>query len=123
VTGYECFIIKYRSGSPSWLANPLLWFGCLALLIRRWVWAGIIGLIAVSFALSPLIAGSVPTGLSERGLEIGYLMWWTSMVLLPGGGFYGWWRSRRQGRAKDMKTTLPEIEPLPSGLDRDFDGS
>ncbi len=89
-TGYEIFI---KAGMPVWLAHPLLWLGCLALMARKWRSAAFAGLIAV---LLP--------GLSDfTGLLAGYWMWKTSMVLLAGGGFYGWWRSRRQGQAGNIK--------------------
>jgi hypothetical protein len=120
LSGYYCFINALNAGQPYWLANPLLWLGCLALLIRRSLWAGVIGLIAVPLALSVFFAGDVPVYLVDTFLA-GYWMWVASMVLLAGGGLYGWWRSRRQSRAGDIKTTLPEIGPPKPDPIRDSD--
>jgi len=98
VTGYKIFIATL--GSPVWLAHPLLWLGCLALMARNWRWAAFPGLIAV--LLSNLSSFGGPLA--------GYWMWEASVVLLAGGGFYGWWRSSRQSQAGDIKTILPEID-------------
>jgi serine/threonine protein kinase len=110
LSGYSCFINALKAGQPYWLANPLLWLGCLALLIRRSLWAGVIGLIAVPLALSVCFVGDVPVYLVDTFLA-GYWMWVASMVLLAGGGLYGWWRSRRQGPAGHTKAALSEMDP------------
>jgi serine/threonine protein kinase len=128
--GYEGFGATLRQGSPMWLANPTLWLGCLALMMRRWRWAGFAGLIAMSLSDPSTLTGNPSAAyLAEDGevarllsgntiqkhasdiLLAGYWMWKASMVLLAGGGFYGWWRSHREGRAEDIKTILPEIDP------------
>jgi hypothetical protein len=44
-----------------------------------------------------------------------------ALVLLAGGGIYGW-RSRRQARAGDLKTIVPEVDPPQAGSARYFDG-
>ena len=54
-------------------------------------------------------------------LLAGYRMWRASMMLLAGDGLYGSWRSRRRGRAEDIKTILPEIDPPQTGSARYFD--
>ena len=122
LSGCECFILKYRSRSPSWLANPLLWLGCLALLIRRWLLAGILGLTSVLFAESAIFIGPDRSGFEET-FQAGYWMWLVSMMLLTVGGFYGygWWSSGCQSGAGNIKTSLPEIDPPRSGLTREFD--
>jgi hypothetical protein len=140
--GHEIFIATLKQGCPLWLANPLLWLGCLALMARQWRWAAFAGLIAVVLGVPSrftghpsaaylaehddserLLSGITVQKLPSPTLLAGYGIWLASMVLLAGGGFYGWWSSRRQGQAKDFKTTLPEIKPPPLGLDRDLDGS
>jgi ABC-type nickel/cobalt efflux system permease component RcnA len=45
------------------------------------------------------------------------------MVLALGIGLWALWQFFRGGRAEDVKTTLPEIDPPRSSLDRDFEGS
>lgn len=105
-------------------------------MMRRWRWAALAGLIAMclsepsSLTGNPSVAylaehGEVERLQHPRASEIvirrqpadtfhflaGYLMWKASMVLLAGGGLYGWWRSRRRSQAADIKTALPDIGP------------
>jgi hypothetical protein len=61
-------------------------------------------------ALSVCFAGDVPVYLVDTFLA-GYWMWVASMVLLAGGGLYGWWRSHHQGPAGHIKAALAEIDP------------
>jgi predicted Ser/Thr protein kinase len=129
-TGGEIFIATLRQGSPIWLAHPLLWMGCLALVTGRWRWAAVAGLIAMSVSDPSTYTGNPSAAyLAEHGatepvrsghtiqkhasdtLLAGYWMWKASMVLLAGGGSYGWWRSRRQSQAGNLKTIVPEIDP------------
>ncbi len=142
--GYEIFMTTLKQGCPLWLANPLLWLGCLALMAHKWRSAAFAGLIAVllgipsSFTGNPSLAYLAEHAdlaehislehFSRLGLQppyhpllAGYWLWQASMVMLAGGGFYGWWRSSCQGQAGDIKTILPEIDPPQSGPALDFD--
>jgi predicted Ser/Thr protein kinase len=141
VRGYEIFIVTLRRGSPLWLANPILWLGCLALMMRGWRWAAFAGLIAMSVSdpstltgipsavylleygeSEHMLSGNIMRKHASNTLLAGFWMWKASMVLLAGGGLYGWWKSRRQGQAKDIKTNSLEFDPPQSGSARYFDG-
>ena len=116
------FVFAGMDRSALWLANPVLWLGCCFLMTRRWREAGLAGLIAILLALSLIFTAHVPSDMA-RIPQAGYRMWLASMIRLAGGGFYGWWVSGRGGRAAEIKTTLPEIDPPESDPTRDLNGS
>ncbi len=124
MSGYGCFLRAFQAflrlgpGEPVWLANPLLWLGCVALWFRKPLWAGLFGLTAMGLALTSLLSGNAPSG-----LFLGAWMWLASMALLAGTGFYDWRRPRVEVRERDTKIVLHEIGSPTSSRDRDFDDS
>jgi hypothetical protein len=117
--GRLCFETAFRRLSleePLWVANPLLWLGCIALFYRKPLWAGLCGLGALGLALTALRTNEP----YERFL--GAWLWLASIVLLAGGGFSSWRRPFSQDRPRDAKVVQPEIGVPNSRLDRDFDG-
>jgi hypothetical protein len=106
LNGYDVFARTFKEGTFMWLANPALWLGCLALIMRKWHWASLAGLVATSLSLPPTLSLN------------GYLTWKASMVLLSAGGLYGWWRSRLQGLAGNPETTLLKTDSPEPGSSR-----
>jgi len=75
--GYQAFILSIWSVIyiPMWMANPVFWFGCLALDQGPWKRASYASLCSVLLAISEL-------GLWDHSPEIGYYIWLSSMLLL-----------------------------------------
>jgi len=115
--GFRCF----RTGWPSpqswvhataWYANPVLWIGCLLLLLRQWRWSVVAGCAALGLgsvmALMAVIRGSEgDVRLSVTDYRIGYWLWLASMGLLAGIAIVGCVAFRRSARA-----VVPPNQPL-----------
>jgi hypothetical protein len=99
ISGADVFFADLRQ-SPSWLTNLLLCLGCWALITRRWLTAGLAGLLVAGWALISPYGGDISL--------TGYQMYLASAVLMAGGGLYELRRSRREARARDVKATLFE---------------
>jgi hypothetical protein len=111
MSGYGCYLKaleRLMSDGFVWLANPLLWLGGLALWFRQWRWAALLGLTAVGFALAAALPGTSPFDMGGNYF-VGSWMWFASMALLAGGGFYCWYRPRLRLGRPGAKVVMPEI--------------
>jgi serine/threonine protein kinase len=89
--GWDCFRDAWRFQYPCWYANPVLWVGWILLLLRKWLWAGLMALGALALGMS------VWSPFSQSSYLFGYWLWGASMAVLAGGGLYGGWMQRRTG--------------------------
>jgi tRNA A-37 threonylcarbamoyl transferase component Bud32 len=99
ISGADVFFADLRQ-SPSWLTNLLLCLGCWALITRRWLTAGLTGLLVAGWALISPYGGDISL--------TGYQMYLASAVLMAGGGLFELRRSRREARARDVEATFFE---------------
>jgi hypothetical protein len=88
--GTSAFILLYDrlggAGLFAWLANPLLWVGCVLLLFRVWGVAAVAGCLALSFGLiNSVVLFDGKIGLWSRPL-VGYYLWIASLALLACSG-------------------------------------
>ncbi len=81
---------------------------------RREAWL-LLPLVCVAFITALVISLDAP-GLGMMRMLLGFVT-----VLVAGLGLWGLWRFVRGGRAEDVKTTLPEVDPPKAGAARDFD--
>jgi predicted Ser/Thr protein kinase len=87
--GWECFRNAWTWQYPCWYANPALWAGCVLVLLRRWLWGGLVGLLAL------ILGMTVWNPFSQSRYLAGYWVWVASMAVLAGGSLYAWWTGRR----------------------------
>jgi len=92
--GWECFITAWEAQYTCWYANPVFWVGCVLFASRRWLWAGILGLLAVIFATSAW------KPFSQSFYLMGYWTWVSSLAILVGASFYKWWQQKTSGAAR-----------------------
>jgi|SRR5579875_1864055 len=91
----------------AWLANPILWLGAALLALRRWLLAGLVGVVAFGLAS---VAYLLPLGDPERAdYLIGYWAWLTSIALLAAVGLFGWWRWSPQPPNKALQPTAARM--------------
>jgi hypothetical protein len=105
--GWECFRMAWEMGYTCWYANPAFWAACTLFLLRRWVWAGVMAVLAVVLALQ------VWDPFSQSRYLPGFWAWVGSMAGLAGGGLYGWWQQRKAGD-QDGEPRVVELTPPPS---------
>ena len=120
-------VISYGPGYQFVFEDPntyLVLYGLWSLMTRRWLAAGIAGLIATGWTLygASRHAHLAPLATTWFFDLPGYQMGFTSTVLLAGAGFYRWRRSRHEAWAGDVRTTLPEVGPPKPDPTRDLDG-
>jgi hypothetical protein len=92
--GAGCFMASLVVLHPVWLANPLLWIGVYFFAKKRWLLAGVLGLLATVVGLTVFSFPTVtPKGTSRLGM--GYYFWVASMVFLAILSFMGRWMKNR----------------------------
>jgi hypothetical protein len=74
---------------PCWYANPVIWSACTLFFLRKWLWVGLVPLLALILAIS------VWSPFSQSSYLIGYWLWVASLPVVAGSGVYAWWQERR----------------------------
>jgi tRNA A-37 threonylcarbamoyl transferase component Bud32 len=91
-SGWGCFRTAWDQQFTCWYANPALWAACVLLVFRKWLWAGLAGLLALGLGIS------VWSPFSQSSFLVGYWLWVASMAVLAGGCFYPMWNRWRAAR-------------------------
>jgi predicted Ser/Thr protein kinase len=86
--GWRCFRAAWEMQSTCWYANPVLWVACILLVLRKWLWAGLVALVALGLGLS------VWDPFSQSRFLFGFWLWLASMAALASGSLYEGWKLR-----------------------------
>jgi hypothetical protein len=92
--GGDAFREAMGQGMAVWFANPVLWLGCVLLVLRRWLLAALAGTVALVLAVLPQFDTPSDPALKFQ-FFVGYWTWLTSAALLALIGWIGSFAHRR----------------------------
>lgn len=104
--GFEAALLGWQAlfiGNFGWLANPLLFFSLLFIVMRRWRIAAVCATLGLLFALHSLMLVGERIIADEGGVTHmvlsrvygGFYLWLASLVIASGGSIW-WWRRAHQ---------------------------
>ena len=103
-TGWSAYSWAFSFRATVWLANPLVWLAALLMVLRLWVWAGLVGLGAFGVGFSEFVLSVV--GIYHSVYLSGYWLWVVSMAGLGICGLVGAWFIPAEGQLSLRRVAL-----------------